>query len=312
MRRYRRGFTLIEMSIVLVIIGLIVGGILVGQSLIAAAAVRAQISQIEKYNTAANTFRGKYGYLPGDIPNPYAGQFGFQTRGTYPGTGDGNGLLQSDMTIGGLQVGAFPFDSEQAMFWVDLSAANLIEGSFSSATPTSNNTLIAATAVGQYFPQAKIGNGGYVYVWSGGWKGSNVNEQGGDGQNYFAVGIVNGSNVNGASFDAPLMTPVQAYAIDTKMDDGLPQSGGVLALGSFKGWSSGGALVNTPPREPNIGAYDPTTIGPVVAGDGVATSGFNQGVTITCYDNNAVAGATETYSVGNANMVNCMLSFRFQ
>jgi prepilin-type N-terminal cleavage/methylation domain-containing protein len=77
-----QGFTLIELSIVLVIIGLIVGGVLVGQNLIAAAAVRAQISQIEKYQTAANAFRGKYGYLPGDIPNPYATQFGFQSRGS--------------------------------------------------------------------------------------------------------------------------------------------------------------------------------------------------------------------------------------
>jgi prepilin-type N-terminal cleavage/methylation domain-containing protein len=88
-------FNLIELSIVLVIIGLIVGGILVGRDLISAAAVRAQISQIEKYNQAVNTFRSKYGYLPGDIPDPYASQFGFQSRFYFLGNGDGNGVIQS-------------------------------------------------------------------------------------------------------------------------------------------------------------------------------------------------------------------------
>jgi prepilin-type N-terminal cleavage/methylation domain-containing protein len=83
------GFTLIELSIVLVIIGLIVGGVLVGQDLIRAAAVRAQITQIERYNTAANTFRGKYGYLPGDIPNPDATNFGLQSCGITRDEGDG-------------------------------------------------------------------------------------------------------------------------------------------------------------------------------------------------------------------------------
>jgi prepilin-type N-terminal cleavage/methylation domain-containing protein len=63
----RAGFTLIELSIVLVIIGLVVGGVLVGRDLICAAELRAQISQIEKYNTAVNTFYGKYGGLPGPL-----------------------------------------------------------------------------------------------------------------------------------------------------------------------------------------------------------------------------------------------------
>src|ERR1700735_2969244 len=92
----QRGFTLIELSIVLVIIGLIVGGVLVGQDLIRAADVRAQISQIEKYQTAVNTFRGKYGYLPGDIKDPDASSFGFQPRGPYAGEGDGNGILEGN------------------------------------------------------------------------------------------------------------------------------------------------------------------------------------------------------------------------
>ncbi len=46
------GFTLIELSIVLVIIGLIIGGVLVGKDLIKAAEIRATISQINKYNHA--------------------------------------------------------------------------------------------------------------------------------------------------------------------------------------------------------------------------------------------------------------------
>jgi prepilin-type N-terminal cleavage/methylation domain-containing protein len=71
------GFTLIEMAIVLVVIGLIVGGVLVGQDLIRAAYIRAQISQIEKVNTAVNTFYGKYQALPGDMNISTATAFQF-------------------------------------------------------------------------------------------------------------------------------------------------------------------------------------------------------------------------------------------
>src|SRR5579884_85366 len=82
------GFTLIELSIVLVIIGLIIAGILTGRDLIDAAAQRAQITQIERYNTAVRTFQNKYGYIPGDIPDPYASSFSFIARGQYIGEGD--------------------------------------------------------------------------------------------------------------------------------------------------------------------------------------------------------------------------------
>src|SRR5579863_4925333 len=93
----KSGFTLIELSIVLVIIGLIVGGILTGRDLIDAASQRAQITQIERYQTAVHAFQAKYGgYLPGDIPDPAASGFGFMPRGTLDGQGDGNGLLAAN------------------------------------------------------------------------------------------------------------------------------------------------------------------------------------------------------------------------
>src|ERR1035438_3595333 len=112
--RSERGFTLIEIAIVLVIIGLIVGGVLVGQNLINAAAVRAQISQIEKYNSAVNTFRGKYDALPGDISAAAAAQFGFVARSGTTGRGDGNGIVQGhngNVAVGWYQVG------ETLLFW---------------------------------------------------------------------------------------------------------------------------------------------------------------------------------------------------
>jgi prepilin-type N-terminal cleavage/methylation domain-containing protein len=97
-RGNRQGFTLIELSIARIIIGLIIGGILVGQDMMGAAATRAQITQIEKFNSAANTFYGKYGGLPGDLNSTLAVQFGFAARGLYAGEGDGDGIIEGVTT----------------------------------------------------------------------------------------------------------------------------------------------------------------------------------------------------------------------
>ena len=62
----KKGFTLVELSIVLVIIGLLIGGVLVGQSLIESAKVSRFASDLRQYEIAVTQFYGKFKQYPGD------------------------------------------------------------------------------------------------------------------------------------------------------------------------------------------------------------------------------------------------------
>ena len=310
------GFTLIEMSIVLVIIGLIVGGVLVGRDLISAAAVRAQISQIEKYNLAVNTFREKYGYLPGDIPNPYAPQFGFASRGQYTGEGDGNGTLEAiwKNADGGHYGSGGAADGEVGMFWVDLSKAGLIPETFNSASPTAFpggfSATILSQSVGLYMPSAKIGNENYVYPWSEGISG-------GDQLNYYDIAVVKSigsSTCSACAATTPGLTVKQAHDIDQKMDDGLPQLGNIMALyisntATPYNWASGGSVQGNG-QWYNDGEYGSSATHGVYG----PTKNATPGNSTTCYDNGNTTGQTQQYSmeISGGSNVNCALSFKFQ
>ena len=216
MRKFNRaaaklGFTLIELSIVLVIIGLIVGGILVGQDLIKAAEIRATVSQMEKYSTAVNTFRSKYNGLPGDILN--ATNFGFESR-AITGTGDGDALIESSAST------SATFGGETSCFWDDLSTASLIAESLNASTACGASQSPAALAGS--IPIAKIGRGNYLLVGSTG------------GINYWALtGVL--SITAGVYAPDDLLSGSEAFQVDSKVDDGAPTTGGVIAMNPADG-----------------------------------------------------------------------------
>jgi len=212
-KKYNNGFTLIELSIVLVIIGLVVGGVLVGQDLIKAATVRAQVSQIENYKTAVNSFKLKYNFLPGDLPAAQAASLGFVTRSGATDHGDGNSQIITN--CGGSGLGC-----ESALFWTDLSSANMIDGSFSD--PNADSSITATSSqLDSYIPKGKL-IGARVevgYVTANILFPINANTFRIDGTTSFAVGARTASDV---------ITPLAAYNIDIKMDDGKPHAGVVF------------------------------------------------------------------------------------
>lgn len=84
----KRGFTLVELSIVLVIIGLLIGGILVGQSLINKAKLNSIVKEQSSLFTLFALYKSKFKYLPGDTPDTIMPQIGGLVSGQL-----GNGYI---------------------------------------------------------------------------------------------------------------------------------------------------------------------------------------------------------------------------
>jgi prepilin-type N-terminal cleavage/methylation domain-containing protein len=222
---YNSGFSLVELSIVLVILGLLTGGILTGQSLIKAAELRSITTEVSEFQTAINTFKGKYFALPGDMTNAtsFWGDNGAEcadagiTDGT-PGTcnGDGDGIVEE--TAGGADD-----DGESYMFWNQLAYAGMINGEYSGVSFNSNDGV----DIGVNTPASAFNGATYQIV--------NRDETGGgssvsyayDYENVFLFGT---NNLPGSDWaGTPVMTPEEAWNIDTKMDDGKPARGNFIA-----------------------------------------------------------------------------------
>lgn len=84
----RRGFTLVELSIVLVIIGLLIGGVIKGKSMIDNAKQKRVKGDVDGIVAATYNYQDKYGFLPGDDPTNISNA-PLSVSGCRGGNGDG-------------------------------------------------------------------------------------------------------------------------------------------------------------------------------------------------------------------------------
>lgn len=139
----QRGFTLVEIAIVLVIIGLLLGGVLKGQEMIENARIKAVVGDMNGISAAYTSYIDRYRAPPGDESNAIFAARGWGAAGSQ---GNANGAL----AITPAQT--FTNGGEQASLWRALRASLLVSGDPAAvgvpALPRTANGNLMGVAVG--------------------------------------------------------------------------------------------------------------------------------------------------------------------
>ncbi len=126
----QKGFTLVEIAIVLVIVGLLIGGVLKGQEMI----TNAKLKRIESDNAgiaaAMFSYQDRYTQLPGDDSGA-SSRFDIYAASATGNAGNGNGIIEGKWTPA-------QTTDETALFWKHLRASGLVPGGASDTTQPTN------------------------------------------------------------------------------------------------------------------------------------------------------------------------------
>lgn len=230
----QKGFTLVELAIVLMIIGLLIGGILRGQELMDNARLGATIKQVNSYTGAIATFQDSYGMMPGDFNRATARLPGCDSNNTCA-NGDGNGVIGTPGPIYNLMLNTEQTTgTEGFLFWKHLALTHIVSGINPSARTPAFASSHPASPVGGGF---SVKTSAFV---AGDDRGSAWNG---------ALGLrLHGDLVMPVIEDNPLLSPKQASYIDRKMDDGIPNTGDVRGYASGTG-NQGAAMARQPECE---------------------------------------------------------------
>ncbi len=222
-----KGFTLVELSVVMVIIAILVAGVFMGASLIRSAELREVIGDYDRYTKAIKEFEDKYHALPGDMSNA---ETIWGSDATCPTTatnstpkittcnGNGNGRIGLSSAAGVLDT---TYSYEWFRAWQQLANAGLISGKFTGVKESATN---GDAGIGLNVPQSKLKA-------KSGWTLYNYLNTATTttlwGDNYGHV-FAFGGDTSSVTNDEVLPT-ADALSIDKKIDDGLPGRGIVRA-----------------------------------------------------------------------------------
>lgn len=205
----QKGFSLVELSIVLVVIGLIVGGITAGVSIVKGSKLKSVITDYQNFKTAMFNFKNQYDALPGDMLNAHS-YFDDGADGVCGTAADCNG--DGDHLI---EWNSGPTANESFRAWQHLSLAGLVPGNFTGIGYGSGNQ----SDIGVNVPASKVAGGGYtlryINMYSGLLK-----------KNFFEFGSFSTNSVTRKA----IVTARDAANLDKKIDDGQPQKGSVHSL----------------------------------------------------------------------------------
>lgn len=206
-----KAFTLVELSIVIVIIGLIAAGITTGTNVVNTARIRSTITDIETIKVALNNFQSQYNAFPGDMKN-FASYFSCTDDGNTTCNGNGDGKIDS--------VDSSTY-KENIRIFQHLTLAKLYPGSYNGVWGGGGGGISKSNT-----PYGKINNGKLAYSF---WRWNS-----GAAYQYSSVLIVLGSPRQTADANqykpfSSALTVKQAKSIDTKIDDGIARSGAFYA-----------------------------------------------------------------------------------
>ena len=224
-----QAFTLLEMSVVIVIVGLILAGITLGGDLSRNAELKTVFVDLERYETAVKNFKDQYKSLPGDMYNAAsfwgvsagnvtdvpgsAGCYSTAAVGTATCNGNGDGSIS--VNAGG---------NEMFTFWQQLSAAELLDGRFTGA-PGGGGALHAV--IGENVPSSSVRGAGYTTAFVGVVSGNADLYD----ANYGHVTVF-GTEVASNTTFGEVLTPGEIFAMDEKVDDGSPAYGRFMSYKS--------------------------------------------------------------------------------